>query len=763
MKAITCLLLSFLTFSIFSQQLNFGTKWAVVVGVSDYQYEEIPDLEYAHKDAEAFSAFLRTEAGGNIPEENIKLLTEEKATNGQFIIALDWLLDVSREGDEVLIYFSGHGDVEKKLLNQPGYLLLWDSPPRSYMLGAMSIYNLQQVISTLSLVNKAKVIIVSDACRSGKLAGSDQNGPQITNANLSKQFANEIKILSCQPDEFSVEGKEWGGGRGAFSYHLVDGLYGLADNNSDSEVNLLEIGRYLEDHVTPQVAPISQNPMTLGNKTEKISIVNEELLASRKKQTPSLSQIGKKGFDDEILANVDTAVVELYHAFQKTLENKQFFSPANTCADTLYAQLSTIEELKPLQNYMRRNYAAALQDDAQQMINRMVIEPEKEMRTWYSPRNCKRVYGPYPRMLERAAELLGKDHYMYNILQARKYFIEGGIQSLQSFIWGYSKNGALALEKFRQSLKWQPDAAHTYLWMGMNFGENLKNPDSSNHYLDKAIDLSPTWLLPYYWKVIFYSKRREFDKAKTILDKITTLDSTNVIVHNSWGKWYIWQSRYEESLNAYNKALSFDSSSLTAKMYRMWALGFLDKEEEAIREFNEVMKQDTTIPVPYYHMGQMFYRKRDYKKAIHYLSSTLRTNSAFLPAFSLLGDALIQEKRFDEAEQVLKKGYNVDSTYMPLLNALGGVYFSKKIYDKAEFYYKKAIVEDDAFMEPYYNLACVYSLTLQIENSLTYLESAIERGMKFYNYMQKDEYLKNLRERSEFQDLMKKYFQDKVK
>ena len=116
-------------------------------------------------------------------------------------------------------------DVEKKYRGQPGYLLTWDSPPRSYMAGAFSIANLEVVISTLSLENKAKVIVITDACRAGKLAGEKFGGAQLSNTSLAVQFANEIKILSCQPDEYSIEGEEWGGGRGVFSFHLVDNKY----------------------------------------------------------------------------------------------------------------------------------------------------------------------------------------------------------------------------------------------------------------------------------------------------------------------------------------------------------------------------------------------------------------------------------------------------------------------------------------------------------------------------------------------------------
>ena len=43
--------------------------YAVVVGISDYQDKDIPDLRFADKDAEAFANFLRSPAGGSLDGE----------------------------------------------------------------------------------------------------------------------------------------------------------------------------------------------------------------------------------------------------------------------------------------------------------------------------------------------------------------------------------------------------------------------------------------------------------------------------------------------------------------------------------------------------------------------------------------------------------------------------------------------------------------------------------------------------------------------
>ncbi|MFZ1298979.1 MAG: caspase family protein, partial [Saprospiraceae bacterium] len=194
------------------QQSVVSSIYAVVVGISDYQDPAIPDLRFADKDAEAFANYLRSDAGGNLDNDHLKVLINEQATVAQFAIALDWLMEVVKENDQVILYFSGHGDVEKKTITQPGYLLCWDAPARVYLAGgAMALPMFQDIITTLSSQNKAKVIVITDACRSGKLAGSSVGGSQITGANLAKQYANEIKILSCQPNEYSIEGEQWGG------------------------------------------------------------------------------------------------------------------------------------------------------------------------------------------------------------------------------------------------------------------------------------------------------------------------------------------------------------------------------------------------------------------------------------------------------------------------------------------------------------------------------------------------------------------------
>ena len=55
-------------------------KFAVVIGISDYNNPRIPNLAYAAKDAKDFYDFLVDSGKGGFKPQNVKLILNEKAT-----------------------------------------------------------------------------------------------------------------------------------------------------------------------------------------------------------------------------------------------------------------------------------------------------------------------------------------------------------------------------------------------------------------------------------------------------------------------------------------------------------------------------------------------------------------------------------------------------------------------------------------------------------------------------------------------------------
>lgn len=528
---------------------------AVVVGISDYQHNDIPDLNFAAADAQAFADWLRSPAGGSIPEDHIILLTDKNATLGNFAMALDGLVDDCKEGDQAIIYFSGHGDVERKMITQPGYLLCRDAPAICYMGGgAFNLRDLQLVVSTLSLQNKARVVVITDACHAGKLAGNAIGGVQITGKSLAELFANEVKIMSCQPNELSLEGEQWGGGHGVFSYHLVRGMTGLADRNSDGLVTLFEIGRYLEDVVPADVAPMSQMPQIAGEKQAVVSRVDVPSLAvlQKEKKANVLIAAGAKGLEDEVLAKADASGRQQYFSFKAALAAGDLLEPADACANFFHARLVANETFRPLAGLMTRNLAAALIDEVQQALNALLDNDPYEANAWnFNPQK----YNKYPAYLARAIELLGAGHYMARDLLAKKHYFEGynltkNLGNLDNDPLRRDSFVQAAKGKFLEAIEADPEAAYPYHAVGELY--HYRNPpktDSLEWWCSRAADLSPGWLAPYLLVSYEYGATLiELEPAETWLRKALAQHPKSYLALErlSWLKQ--WQGKADASI-----------------------------------------------------------------------------------------------------------------------------------------------------------------------------------------------------------------------
>lgn len=690
-----------------SGQLSVNSNtYAVVVGISDYQDNAIPDLRFADKDAEAFANYLRSPVfanGAGLDEDHLRLLTNQKATAGQVAAALDWLLEQAKEGDRAIIYFSGHGDVERKTVSQPGFLLCWDSPAKVYMGGGTySLAYLQEIVTTLSTVNLAKVFVISDACHAGKLAGSQIGGAQLTTANLAKQFSNELKILSCQPGEFSLEGEQWGGGRGCFSYHLVEGLYGMADRNQDLVVSLGEIDRYLEDYVTAEAAPLSQVPVVLGSKIEKLANVSPQVLASLQKSKRMgetnlvlFAATEGRGLEDVILSKQDSNLQKKYYAFQKAILEKRFFEPEHNCADNYYNELISQTAISALHGLMKRNYAAALQDDAQQTLNKYMGAEMEEISLSFKSKVEK--YKAFPKQLARAAELLGEKHYLYRAIKARQAYFEG-------FPLTYSgdfKKASMdkAISHFQEALTWQPDMPLALLGLQWIYGYFYLNLDSAAYFAHKAYEIAPAWVIPFVRMSAMYSQGGVLmEKAKEYIEFAEKIDSGSAFILEAKAEYYYAMKDYKSTEITLNKLIS-------------------------------LQKSPTCLPC----------------------------------ARDLLVLTYVVTGRLNEALVLAKQLTEDDPTHSSLQLSLGKIYVHLGQRDNANACFKKladlSVLYSHHDAIYYYWMAFADAFEGKTEKAFESLERSLKAGMDDYNWMQQDPDMELLRNhKAQWDHLMQKYF-----
>jgi pentatricopeptide repeat protein len=761
-----------------AQSINFdnSTTRAVVVGISDYFDGKIPDLRFADKDAEAFAAYLQSPAGGSLGNEQIILLTNAKATTAQFSAGLDWLIEQSKSGDEAIIYFSGHGDVETSTIMNWGFLLTYSTPPTNYIAGAFPIYYLQSVIATLSQKN-VKVVMISDACHAGKLAGSEFGGTQATALNLSKQFANEVKIMSCQPEE------QWGGGRGAFSFNLIEGLTGLADKNNDGTVKLLEIENYLEEVVPRETAPQSQIPMTIGSKASTIALVDAASLTTLKLQKStemlSLAKVETKGYEEKVLVKVDTIVQELYAAFLAAIEHGELLAPSGRSANDLYERLVLEESLKPLHGFMKRNLAAALHDKAQAAINLYLstdkLELEKRSRLDSS-------YFQYPKYLSRAADLLGEGHYMYRNLKAKQYYFEGLVIRLQrDFIstdkgvpWDTTMT-AKALELQYKALEYESRAAFIYHELG-NLNRGNGNVQKALEYSQKSAELSPKWglTLNYYGNDLIWGAGK-IEEGISMYKRALMVAPHYTDLYASIVNGYLKMHRYDEAEDWFDKAIKFDLSyhSLLSIFYHYQKLGWFEKCEIVARKmvssthYSKSQRQNS-----YSYLGEalLLLKKNEEALAIFLAldqgKDSLDLSTAYFHAY--IGLTKINLGHGSEGLIELKAVCDKYPEATSLSTILGQGFLKLKRYDEAAMHFNKVleIGESSGYLSKNSQLyELVWTCAFENETSLAlqWLETILKVGYDDFERLQFDRVLEDVRMTQQFKDLMLKYFPEQAK
>lgn len=520
--------------------LRNEATYAVVIGISDYQDPAITNLSFAHRDAEAFAEWLQSPAGGEVPQANIQLMLNENATMGRVAMAFWELMTKCKEGDQAIIYFSGHGDVEAKVFSQPGYWLCWDAPPYAYMSGGcFNVRDLQVIVSTLSLQNKARVTVISDACHAGKLAGSSVGGPQITASNISQQFANEVKILSCQPDEISIEGRQWGGGRGCFSYHLTRGLYGFADRNGDDIVTLFELETYLGEKVPAEADPHSQFPFAVGDKRTTMAFVDNEVYAQVRsgdmgRLSQGMERTDPRGIADWI-AQTDSNLLRLYLAFNDALDRNALLAPEVDCADYYYRRLIGEPAIEPLHGLMTRNFAAALIDESQQVTNKILkSDPHTLSETWARPF----VFDHIPAYLERACEILGERHFLFKSLRAKQLFFEAQ-NCLPDKYPDIQPDSIirLAARKYEEALNLDSLAAYVHVEYSYILWHKLNLLKQAQEHALRALELSPNWVYANYFAGITY-RYADTTQAFPYLLRAIELDSTFLLPYHELGFYY---------------------------------------------------------------------------------------------------------------------------------------------------------------------------------------------------------------------------------
>lgn len=733
-KKISIFLYISILLSCFYNQNMYAKTYAVVIGISQYENVGIKTLNFAHKDAEAFASFLKSKNGGNVPDSNIIFLKNEDATFASIYNAMDWLLEVCKPNDLVYFYFSGHGDMENNTIFKLGFLISYNTPPNNYINNAVRIEDLNYYANTLSVKTKAKVILITDACHSGNININNFGNQVLLNKQLETIQNNEIRLASCKVDEVSVEDAKWGGGRGVFSYYLINGLNGKADKTQDGKITLKELNTYLQNtmqndlllkekkHIqTPVVAGIDTTTMSFIDKNlveqEDIQIKVQMNLPSLKKDISNhfFDVVNTSNIDDILnipkLFNTDSAKI----AFE-ILDNFSNSTNIEKDTDGIKQLKSELQKNPDALKRFNRKVVELISKRGQEIINLYLTgdEQELERRRYYN--SVKNNYINYAKMFAIASRLVDAKSPLYHILIIKYHYFLGVAYRL-NIINSKNKDSLLnmAFEEQNKAIQLEENAAYIQNEMGILYLQKKEYNEAKKHF-EKATDIVPEWAIAWSNLTSTAIRQNEFEKAKLYADKVEKLQENYSPNYIYLGMIYEHENNYLLAEQNYRKCIRLNS-----------------------RHF-----------APFEKLGNTFLTTTDYALAdsFYYESALRKQGYNFTDNLDIDGDGVPDHIDMTIPTFFCNVDDSIENNDIMTLFVAGYNHFFKNDYKEAEKYFKKIILIDPKNSLVFHYIGYIKWKQKKRDEAAVYLNYAIQYYMDDNTF-------------NEYCDSVKKYIQNK--
>jgi hypothetical protein len=229
---------------------------AIIIGIQNYKL--IPKAEYASQDAQVFYDYASRALG--IKQENIKLLLDDEADVSGILTAFqNWLpLKVRKSKTDVYVFYSGHG-----LPSPDGKSLFFLPVGANKDFVAKTAISQQEIVAGLKAAQPKSVTMFIDSCYSGQIRTGEtllaSARPVVLTVQDTAYPPDFTVITASASDQIASSSPDLK--HGIFSYYLMKGLEGEADENKDGTITIGKLQSYLAERV-PRFA------MTMSRKQE---------------------------------------------------------------------------------------------------------------------------------------------------------------------------------------------------------------------------------------------------------------------------------------------------------------------------------------------------------------------------------------------------------------------------------------------------------------------------------------------------------------
>jgi tetratricopeptide (TPR) repeat protein len=629
-----------------------GQTFALVIGISSFQDSRIPPLQFAHEDAKELARMLHSPRGGDIPESNIVLLTNEKATTSAIRTAIEaHLKGRAGKNDTVLLFIASHGVTIPFQNRERGFVITYDTSPEDPATSAIAMDDIHQLFEG-QLSNVRRLLLYVDVCHAGQVGQIYPKADMInktTERVLTQVDPQLFGMLAAQKNQVAVESVNYGGGHGAFTYFLLRALNGDADLNRDGRVTMDELAEYVEDKVRESTAN-RQIPKPIGDIDEMSALAFTQRPGIELKDYSGETAIASRGFSASSTASAGGPlssprparpsrdlkyedVAQLLREFGQVLSDGRI-SPADDGGAFVY--LAALRARLDSRQYRAEadQLRVALEDRGQGILLRYLAGEEVPQ---------KRDDFLAGRGYFEAAELLAPDS-LY--LESRKTFCEGRVAI-------FDKNYPVAVNLLERAVRLDPERAYSYNALGIAYLEQ-GNYDTALLAFSEASRRAPFWAYPLHNAALTYVEKGDYDAAIATYQRAMRLAPKVAYLPYNLGLLFQRMNRLRDAEVSYGKALALAPDSA-----QVWnALGYLQfsrgKNADAERDYRLALQKDAGFLAARHNLALALASQQP-QEAIRLWRENLDRSPDYIPSRLSLARALDRSGATDQAiQQYLK-------------------------------------------------------------------------------------------------------------
>ncbi len=627
-----------------------GTTYALLVGISKYAKPEL-DLQYPHADATVFGSLLESPRGGGVPRENILLLTDKAATTAALRNGFqDFLKRRATKNDTVIILVAGHGIADGK----DAFIVTYDSDPQDLKSTGLPMAELQTLFQE-QVAQVGRVLLFVDVCKADTIGTIKSTSVNAGVENFKNVDGDLLAMMAARRKELSYEGPEFGGGHGAFSWYLLKGLAGAADENGDGIVDGEELASYVETNV-PKVTNGRQHPTNISPGS-----VNFKLSDLKK---PGIN-LARKIMDSRTGQPRLVASTEAAAAFdeEQAAEDVDRFTTAIGSGRILPDQpdnaFDSLRKLKPeldAEQYKQREnqLRIALENKAQEVLLRYLTGEQTPP--------SREEFQRGARYMEAALTLTKESLY----LEGRDDFFQG-----RALL--FDKNYPQAAQLLEQSIRLDPGGAYGYNALGIAYLEQAQYEKAIPAFRD-AVRRAQHWSYPLHNVALAYVETGDYKSAIKAYQEAIRLTPQYSYLPYNLGLVYQRLNRRKDAEAEYRKAASIAPGS--AEPYN--ALGTLKasegKRSEAEKLYRESLQKNSNLLPARHNLALLLAgEKNRQQEAIDLWRANLSQSPDYLPSRLSLAETLTDRGDNAAAMEEYRKVLAAKPGYVAARLALAGL------------------------------------------------------------------------------------------